>query len=71
MAYTVPQDQEQDGRRRKQYTLTERGEDALTPVGPRQTLEAGIDHVKTAILSWERIAREARKRTGHPSRVIR
>jgi len=27
--------------------------------GSLQTLEAGIDHVRTAILTWERIAREA------------
>lgn len=116
----LTEEQEHDGRRRKRYTLTERGADALsrwtatptqdftelrdlaflklffgadpsamadtqltalhpllhayeatlaaatvdTPVGPRQTLEAGIDHVKTAILSWERIAREARESAG-------
>jgi PadR family transcriptional regulator AphA len=29
------------------------------PSGPRQTLEAGIDYVKTSIRAWERIAREA------------
>jgi hypothetical protein len=29
------------------------------PSGPRQTLEAGIDYVKTSIRTWERIAREA------------
>jgi len=113
---------EPDGRRRKRYTLTERGHEALTqwidtptgqftelrdlaflklffgadpsalaeaqlavlrPLlesyetslaaatgddgqvasdgqrGPLLTLQAGIDHVRTAILTWERIAREA------------
>jgi PadR family transcriptional regulator, regulatory protein AphA len=30
------------------------------PSGPRQTLEAGIDYVRTGIRVWERIAREAR-----------
>jgi DNA-binding PadR family transcriptional regulator len=111
----LSEDQEQDGRRRKRYALTERGRDALerwtdvpaheytelrdlallklffgadpapiaeaqltvlrprlelyeamraamdngeVPPGPRQVLEAGIDHVKTSILIWERIARE-------------
>jgi DNA-binding PadR family transcriptional regulator len=29
------------------------------PRGPLQTLEAGIEHVKTSIRIWERIAREA------------
>jgi PadR family transcriptional regulator AphA len=109
--------QELDGRRRKRYGLTERGQEALQrwtaeptqeftelrdlaflklffgaepvamaeaqlaalrpllqfyetvrapdtgdgPSGPRQTLEAGIDHVKTSIRAWERIAREARE----------
>jgi PadR family transcriptional regulator, regulatory protein AphA len=114
----LSEDQEQDGRRRKRYALTERGRDALerwtgvpaheftelrdlaflklffgadpAPMaeaqltvlrprlelyeamhaamengggqsGPRQTLEAGIDHVKTSIRIWERIAREARE----------
>jgi PadR family transcriptional regulator, regulatory protein AphA len=28
------------------------------PAGPRQTLEAGIDHVRASIGAWERIARE-------------
>jgi DNA-binding PadR family transcriptional regulator len=107
--------QEQGGRRRKRYTLTERGSDALRrwtgeptydypelrdpsllkiffgadsrqmaeaqlstlrpllarfeelqakdngegPNGPRQTLQVGIDHVKTSIRAWERIADEA------------
>jgi DNA-binding PadR family transcriptional regulator len=106
--------QEPDGRRRKRYALTQRGQEALQrwtdaptqeftelrdlaflklffgadpaamaeaqlaalrpllqfyetvratdagdgPSGPRQALEAGIDHVKTAIRAWERIARE-------------
>lgn len=115
----LTEEQEHHGRRRKRYTLTERGADELrrwteapthhytelrdlaflklffgadpstmadaqltvlqpllevyeatlaatskdTPAGPRQTLEAGIDHVKTAIVSWERIAREARQST--------
>ncbi len=27
--------------------------------GPLQTLQAGIDHVRAAILAWERIAGEA------------
>jgi DNA-binding PadR family transcriptional regulator len=110
----VTESQEQDGRRRKRYALTEHGREALgrwtgtasgqltelrdlallklyfgadpaaiadvqlaalrpllsgyktmlarageqTPSGPRQTLEAGIDHVKTSIRAWERIARE-------------
>jgi PadR family transcriptional regulator AphA len=109
--------QERDGRRRKHYSLTQRGEEALQhwieapadqftelrdlallklffgadpaamaeaqlavlrpllqfyeklratdaadgPRGPRQTLEAGIDYVKTSIRAWERIAREARE----------
>jgi PadR family transcriptional regulator, regulatory protein AphA len=114
--------QEADGRRRKQYALTDRGREALHrwtdaptheftelrdlaflklffgadpqamaeaqlaalrpllqfyetvhaaapgdgdgPSGPRQALEAGIDHVKTSIRAWERIAREARETTG-------
>jgi PadR family transcriptional regulator AphA len=112
--------QEQDGRRRKRYALTERGREALErwtdaptqeftelrdlaflklffgadpaamadaqlaalrPLlelyeamramdtwdglsGPRQALEAGIDHVETAIRAWERIAREAGATTG-------
>lgn len=30
--------------------------------GPRQTLQAGIDHVRTAITTWERIATEAQSR---------
>lgn len=112
--------QEPDGRRRKRYALTERGQEALQrwtdaptqeftelrdlaflklffgadpaamaeaqlaalrpllqfyetvratdagdgPGGPRQTLEAGIDHVKTSIRAWERIARETRETAG-------
>ena len=112
--------QEDEGRRRKRYALTERGREALRrwidaptqeltelrdlaflklffgadpaamaeaqltalrpllqsyeavlatdaaggPRGPRQTLEAGIDHVKTSIRAWERIAREARSLSG-------
>jgi DNA-binding PadR family transcriptional regulator len=111
--------QEPDGRRRKQYALTEQGREALErwtgapthehtelrdlaflklffgadpaamaeaqlvalrsllrfyetvhaseigdgPSGPRQTLEAGIDYVKTSIRVWKRIAREARETT--------
>jgi PadR family transcriptional regulator AphA len=112
----LTESQEQDGRRRKRYRLTEEGREALErwtgapthehtelrdlaflklffgadpakmaeaqlaalrslldfyetahtsevvegPDGPRQTLEAGIDYVKTSIRVWERIAREAR-----------
>jgi PadR family transcriptional regulator, regulatory protein AphA len=115
----LTENREEDGRRRKRYTLTLRGRDALRrwtdaptteytelrdlaflklffgadpaamaetqlaalrpllqsykalralddgegPRGPRQTLEAGIDHVKTSIRIWERIAREAREHT--------
>jgi hypothetical protein len=40
------------------------------PSGPRQTLEAGIDHVKTSIRAWERIAREARETTGDRARRL-
>lgn len=36
------------------------------PSGPRQTLEAGIDYVRTSIRAWERIAREARATTREP-----
>jgi DNA-binding PadR family transcriptional regulator len=113
----LSEDQEQDGRRRKNYALTERGNEALRrwtdaateqltelrdlallklffgadpvamadaqlaalrprlelyqamhaidtgapPRGPAQTLEAGIDYIKTSIEIWERIAREARE----------
>jgi PadR family transcriptional regulator, regulatory protein AphA len=114
--------QEPDGRRRKRYALTERGQEALArwvatptdqftelrdlaflklffgadpsaqanaqlavlrplletyeamldattsdgraasngPLGPLQTLQAGIDQTRTAILTWERIAGEGR-----------
>jgi PadR family transcriptional regulator, regulatory protein AphA len=114
----LTEDQEPNGRRRKRYTLTKRGYEALQhwkatptdhhtelrdlaflkllfgadpsamadaqlttlrplleayetthatytkadPSGPRHTVEAGIDHIKTSILIWERIARET-----HPS----
>jgi PadR family transcriptional regulator, regulatory protein AphA len=37
------------------------------PHGPIQTLEAGIDYIKTGIGIWERIAREART-AGAPAR---
>jgi PadR family transcriptional regulator AphA len=121
----LTESQEQDGRRRKRYALTERGREALqrwtdaqtheftelrdlaflklffgadpaamaeaqlavlrplleayetmhavamqaaeagdVPHGPRQALEAGIDHVKTSIRAWERIEREAGEGTG-------
>jgi len=42
-----------------------------TPDGPRQTLEAGVDHVKASILIWERIAREASFTTTSRSSVER
>jgi PadR family transcriptional regulator AphA len=116
------EDQEPEGRRRKRYSITARGREALqrwvqvpsasftelrdiaflklffgadsgplaeaqlaslrarleayeavrsmvppdAPAGPRQALEAGIDHVRTSIQIWERIAREAAEpaRTG-------
>jgi PadR family transcriptional regulator AphA len=111
----LAEDHEESGRRRRRYTITDRGEEALKrwldtptaqftelrdlallklffgadgaqmaeaqlsalrakldlfeglqiyeqdagPRGPWQALEAGIEHVKTSIRTWERIAREA------------
>lgn len=34
-----------------------------SPPGPRQTLEAGIDHIKASIRAWERITGEAHATT--------
>jgi DNA-binding PadR family transcriptional regulator len=112
----LAENREQDGRRRKRYSITDEGRGAFTRwlgtptrrltelrdlaflklyfgaepttlavvqlealralldnfeamlagpddarAGARQTLEAGIDHVKASIDSWERIARESNK----------
>jgi DNA-binding PadR family transcriptional regulator len=118
----LTEERERDGRRRKRYTITATGRDALTrwadtpsqehtelrdlaflklffgadpakmaeaqlealqrrleeyeamamlgndaPLAARQTLEAGIDHVRTSIRSWERIARETQEAREDPT----
>ncbi len=42
----------------KTYQAMHANSGETSPTGPRQTLQAGIDHVRASIRAWERIARE-------------
>ncbi len=43
------------------YEAMDALDDGSAPRGPWQALEAGVEHVKTSIRNWERIAQEGRQ----------